>query len=69
MQQKVAPLGLLKIAAIVITILYFIGTAVAGALLEIEKPMPPVVLRLHQIIPVLTLLPGTGTSCLLLRGR
>ena len=69
MQQKAAPLGLLKIAAIVVTVLFFIGTAAAEALLSIDKPIPSVVLRLYQILPVLTLLPSTGTLYLLLRGR
>jgi hypothetical protein len=69
MQQKAAPLGLLKIAAIVVTVLFLIGTAAAEALLSIDKPIPSVVLRLYQILPVLTLLPSTGTLYLLLRGR
>jgi hypothetical protein len=69
MQQKAAPLGLLKIAAIVVTVLFFIGTVAAGALLCIDKPMPSVVLKLHQVLLVLTLLPSTGTLYLLLRGR
>jgi hypothetical protein len=69
MQQKAVPLGLLTIAAIVVTVLFSIGTVPAGAWLSIDKPMPSVVLRLHQILPVLTLLPITGTLYLLLRGR
>ena len=69
MQQKAAPLGLLKIAAIVVTVLFFVGTVAAGSLLSIDKPIPSVVLRLYQILPVLTLLPSTGTLYLLLRGR
>jgi hypothetical protein len=63
-------LGLRKIAAIVVvTVLVFIGTVAAGASLSIDKPIPSIVLRLHQILLVLTLLPITGTLYLLLRGR
>ena len=69
MQQKAAPLGLLKIAAVVVIVLFFIGTVAAGDLLSIDKPVPSVVLRWHQNLPVLTLLPITGTLYLLLRGR
>jgi hypothetical protein len=67
--HQAASLGLLKIAAIVVTVLFLIGTVAAGALLSIDKPMPSVVLRLHQVLPVLTLLSTAGTLYLLLRGR
>jgi hypothetical protein len=60
---------MLKIAAIVVTVQVCIGTVAAGASPSIDKPMPSIVLRLHQILPVLTLLPITGTLYLLLRGR
>jgi hypothetical protein len=64
--HQVAPLGLLEIAAIVITVLLFVGTVAAGGLLSIDKPMPAVVLRLHQFIPVLTVLSTAWTLYLLL---
>ncbi len=67
--HQAAPLGLPEIAAIVVTVLFFIGTVAAGALLSIDKPMPSVVLRLHQVLPVLTMLSTAGTLYLLLRGR
>jgi hypothetical protein len=67
--HQVAPLGLLQIAAIVVTVLFFVGTVAAGALLSIDKPMPGVVLKLHQFLPVLTLLSTASTLYLLLRGR
>jgi hypothetical protein len=67
--HQATPLGLLKITAIVVTVLLFFGTVAAGALLSIGKPMPAVVLKLHQIIPVLTVLSTAGTLYLLLRGR
>ena len=67
--HQVAPLGLLEIAAIVVTVLCFVGTVAAGGLLSIDKPMPAIVLKLHQVIPVLTVLSTAGTLYLLLRGR
>ena len=67
--QQVAPLGLLDITAVVITVLFFVATVAAGALLSIDKPVPAVVLKLHQILPVLALLSTAGTLYLLLRGN
>lgn len=67
--HQAAPLGLLTIAAIVVTILFFIGTVVAGGLLSIDKPMPAVVLRLHQVGPVLSVLLTAGILYLLLKGQ
>ena len=67
--QKAAPLGLVEIAAIVVTVLFFMGTVAAGGLLSIELEMPALVQKLHQIMPVLTVLSTAGTLYLLLRGR
>ena len=67
--HQAAPLDLLKIAAIVVTVLLFAGTVAVGALLSIDKSMPAVVRKLHQIIPVLTVVSTAGTLYLLLRGR
>jgi hypothetical protein len=49
--------------------LFFVGTVAAGALLSIDKPIPGVVLRLHQVLPVLTLPSTAGTLYPLLRGK
>jgi hypothetical protein len=66
MRQKAAPLSLLKIAASMVNILFFVGTVVAGALLGIDRPIPSVVLRLHQVLPVPTH-SRSPELCLLLR--
>jgi hypothetical protein len=66
---KAAPLGPLDLAAIGVTVLLFATTVVAGALLSIDKPMPAVVLKLHQVVPVLTLPSTAGTLYLLLSGK
>jgi hypothetical protein len=63
------PLGLLEIAAIVITVLLFAGTVAAGAFLSINQQAPGVVLKLHQVIPVLTVLSTAGILYLLVFGR
>ena len=65
--NKVAPLGSLEIAAIVITVLFFAGTVVVGGLLSIKEQAPTIVLRLHQVLPVLSLLSTIGMLYLLLR--
>lgn len=65
---KVAPLGAAEITAVVVTVLCFIGTVVAGGYLSVAEEAPAVVLRLHQIIPVLTVLSTAGLLYLLLRG-
>jgi hypothetical protein len=67
--HRVAPLGLLEIAAIVLTVLCFVGTVAPGALLSIDKQAPAIVLRLHQFLPALTVLSTAGTLYLLLRGK
>jgi uncharacterized membrane protein (UPF0136 family) len=67
--HQAAPLGLLEIAAVVVTVLFSAGTVAAGGLLSIDKPMPAVVLTLHQVLPALTVLSAAGTLYLLLRGH
>lgn len=67
--HHVAPLGLVEIAAVAVTVLFFVGTVAAGGLLSIEKPMPTIVVRLHLVVPVLTVLATGGTLYLLLVAR
>jgi hypothetical protein len=50
-----------------ITGLLFLGAGVSGALLSIDKPLPPTVLRMHRITPALALL-STAATLLLLPG-
>ncbi|MFN2226832.1 MAG: hypothetical protein ACK2UY_11000 [Anaerolineae bacterium] len=65
--HQVAPLGGLEIAAIAVTVLFFVGTVAAGGLLSIDKPAPAIVGTLHLVVPVLTVLSTGGTLYLLLR--
>jgi hypothetical protein len=54
--QQTVQLNPAQISIIVITALCFVATIITGALLSIDKAMPLIVLRLHQITPYLTLL-------------
>ncbi len=67
--HRMDPLGLLEIGAVVVTVLLFVGTVAGGALLSIDRPLPAVVQRLHQVVPVLTVLSTSGTLYLLLSAR
>jgi len=63
--HQVNPLGTFEITAIVVTVLFFVGTIAAGGLLSIGKTMPPAILKLHQIAPYLTTLATAATLYLL----
>jgi uncharacterized integral membrane protein len=67
--HKAVSLGLVEIAAIVVTVLFFLGTVVAGGLLSVDLEVPAFVQKLHLVLPILTLLSTAGTLYLLLRGR
>jgi hypothetical protein len=66
--NQAAALGALELAAAVVTGLFFVGTVVFGGLLSTGKPMPPAILRMHQVMPVLTVL-ATAVALYLLLGR
>jgi len=59
--NQVAKLSAIELLAVVVTGLLFIGTAVSGGLVSTDKPMPVAVLRIHQILPVLTVLSTAAT--------
>ena len=67
--NKVAPLTLIEIAAIAVTVLLFAGIVAAGGLLSTNERAAAIVLRLHQVLPVLALLSAAGTLYMLLQGR
>ena len=67
--HRTAPLGPIEIAAIAVTVLLFAGTVVAGALLSINEQVSTIVPRLHQVLPVLSLLSTAAALYLLLQGR
>lgn len=53
--NQAAPLGMTTWIAIVVTGLCFLGLVVSGSLLSFDKSMTVTILRVHQILPILTL--------------
>jgi hypothetical protein len=64
-QSKLAPLGPTEWIAIVITGLCFLAMVASGGILSSDKPRPVALLRVHQIVPALTVL-STGSTLYLL---
>ncbi len=67
--HQAAPLGPTEIAAIVVAVVLFIGTVVAGGLLSTEDPVPVVVSRIHKISPYFIVASTTVTLYLLHKGE
>jgi hypothetical protein len=67
--HKTAGLGPGSIAAVVITILFFVTTIIAGGLTSLAQPMPAAVTRLHKIFPYLIVLSSAATLYLLLNRK
>jgi hypothetical protein len=65
-RNRMVPLGAAEWIAIVVTGLCFLGTVVSGALLSSDEPRPVAVLRVHQVMPVLTALSSGVTLYLVL---
>jgi uncharacterized protein YneF (UPF0154 family) len=65
-QSRVVPLSATEWIAIVVTGLCFLGTVASGGFLSSDKPMPVAVLRVHQVVPVLTVLSSAATLYLVL---
>jgi len=64
--QRTSSLSMLQMTAIAITAVFFIVAAVTGALLSIDKSMPVMVLRFHQVIPYLIVLSTAFTLYLIM---
>jgi hypothetical protein len=67
-RNRVIPLSTTEWIAIMATGLCFLVTVASGGFLSSNKPMPVAVLRVHQIVPVLTVL-STATTLYLVLGR
>ena len=67
-RNQALPLDATEWIAIVVTGLCFLGTVASGGLLSTDKPQPVALLRVHQIVPVLTLLSSAVTLYLVLVG-
>ncbi len=64
--HQVTPLTPLQIGLVTLTAVCFVGTIATGGLLSIDRPMPAFVLRLHQVVPYLTVASSGGILYLLL---
>ncbi len=67
-QSRLEPLSVTEWIAVVITGLCFVAMVASGGFLASDKPRPVALLRVHQIVPVLTAL-STGVTLYLLLGR
>ncbi len=65
--NQVAPLGATEWLAVAAAGLFTAGTVASGGALSFERPAPVAVLRVHQILPVLTTL-SCGVVLYLLLG-
>ena len=63
--NHVATLGATELVASVVTGFVFLGTGISGGVLSTDRPIPPALLRVHQIGPFLTVLSTAGTLYLL----
>ena len=61
-------LGATELLPAIVAGFVFLGTIVTGGLLSMDKAMPAIVLRLHQITPYLTVL-STAVTLYLLRAK
>jgi hypothetical protein len=66
---QTTPLGSMEIAAVVVTVLFFLAIVTTGSLLSIpiSKPMPDIVPKLNKILPYFTVLSTAVTLYLLNR--
>jgi hypothetical protein len=67
-RHQVVPLNTSEWIGILFTGLCFLGTVASGGFLSSDKPMPVAVLRVHQIVPVLTAL-SSAVMLYLVLGR
>jgi hypothetical protein len=61
-----APLGIMQVIAIAVTLLCFLINILTGGLLSIDKTMPEIVHRLHEVTPYLIVLSSAISLYLLL---
>jgi hypothetical protein len=68
--HRAGALSAIELLAAIVTGLFFLGTMVTGGLLSIpiDKAMPAIVRKLHQVTPYLTVL-STAVTLYFLRGR
>lgn len=67
-RNRMAPLTAGEWIAVAVTGLFFVAMAATGGLLASDKPAPVAVLRIHQILPALTVA-STGVTLFLFLGQ
>jgi hypothetical protein len=65
--NQIAALSTLALTVGVLTVLLFVVGIITGGLVSIDKPMPAVVLGVHQVAPYLTVFSTAATLYLLSR--
>ena len=65
-RHRMVPLNTTEWIAILVTGLCFLAVVASGGFLSSEKPMPVAVLRVHQVVPVLTTLSSAALLYLVL---
>jgi hypothetical protein len=65
-RSRLVPLNATEWVAIVVAGLCFLALVATGGLLSSEEPRPVALLRVHQIVPFLTLLSSVATLFLVL---
>lgn len=66
--SRANPLGAAALSATVATGLCFLVAVASGGFLSFEREMPVAILRVHQIIPALTILSSAATLYLVVAG-
>ncbi len=64
--HQATPLNPLEMAAVAVTLLFFIAMVATGGMLSTTKPMPGFVLKVHQIMPYLVIISAFVNMYLLL---
>jgi len=64
--HQVTPLSPFEIAAVAVTLIFFISMVATGGMLSTAKPMPGIVLKIHQLTPYLVMLSAFANMYLIL---
>ena len=64
--HQVTPLSLFEMAAVALTLLFFIAMVATGGMLSTAKHMPGVVLKIHQLMPYLVIVSAFASMYLTL---
>jgi hypothetical protein len=65
-RNRLVPLGPTEWIAVAVTGLSFLAMVASGGVLSLDRPAPVAILRIHQVVPVLTALSIAATLYLLL---